>query len=104
MWFVCALVAARSAGAQSAQAAYDPNPGGMTLTGSFDVVSTYMFRGIRQHATGIALWPAADLGIAMYSGTGALKSVSVNTGTWNSLHSGDTGLDGPGSVGIGFTY
>jgi hypothetical protein len=66
----------------------------MTLTGSFDVVSTYMFRGIRQHSTGIALWPAADLGLAVYSGTGALKSVSVNTATWNSLHTGDTGLDG----------
>jgi len=58
----------------------------MTLTGSFDVVSTYMFRGIRQNATGIALWPAADLGLAVYSGQGAVKTVSVNFGTWNSLH------------------
>ncbi len=32
----------------------DPNPGALTLTGSFDGVSTYMFRGIRQNATGIA--------------------------------------------------
>ena len=67
----------------------------MTLTGSFDVVSTYMFRGIRQNATGIALWPAADLGLAVYSGQGAVKTVSVNFGTWNSLHTGDTGLDSP---------
>jgi hypothetical protein len=37
---------------------------------------------------------AADLGLAAYSGKGTLKSVSVNTGTWNSLHTGDTGLDG----------
>ena len=27
-----------------------------------------MFRGIRQHSTGIALWPVADLGVAVYSG------------------------------------
>jgi hypothetical protein len=67
----------------------------MTLTGSFDVVSTYMFRGIRQNATGIALWPAADLGLALYSGDGALKSATVNIGTWNSLNTGDTGQDGP---------
>ena len=52
-----------------------------------------------------------------------LKSVGANVGTWNSLHTGDAGQDGPtalgdttkafnggdssrviGSVGIGFTY
>ena len=54
-----------SASAQTPEPA-DPNPGNLTLTGSFDVVSTYMFRGIRQNSTGIALWPSADLGIALY--------------------------------------
>jgi hypothetical protein len=81
--------------AQTPAPSTDPNPGNLTLTGSFDVVSTYMFRGIRQHATGIATWPAADLGIAVYSGDGGLKSANVNVGTWNSLHTGDTGSDGP---------
>src|SRR5262245_8386251 len=81
----------------SAQApAADPNPGNLTLTGSFDLVSTYMFRGIRQNSTGVALWPAADLGIALYStDKGGVRSASVNVGTWNSLHTGDTGSDGP---------
>jgi hypothetical protein len=73
----------------------DPNPGKMTLTGSYDVVSTYMFRGIRQHSTGMALWPVADLGLAVYSGEDRLKSVSVNVGSWNSQNTGDTGADGP---------
>ena len=54
-----------------------------------------MFRGIRQNATGIALWPVADVGAAVYSGNGRLKSAGVNIGTWNSLHTGDTGADGP---------
>jgi hypothetical protein len=54
-----------------------------------------MFRGIRQHSTGIALWPVADLGLAVYSGDDILKSATVNLGTWNSLHTGDTGQDGP---------
>jgi hypothetical protein len=67
----------------------------MTLAASLDLVSTYMFRGIRQHSTGIAVWPVADLGLAVYSGDGGVKSVGVNFGTWNSLHSGDTGADGP---------
>jgi hypothetical protein len=81
--------------AQTPAAATDPNPGSMTITGSVDVVSTYMFRGIRQHSTGFALWPAADLGVALYSGDGSLKNASVNIGSWNSLHTGDTGQDGP---------
>ena len=86
---------ASSADAQTTQAPADPNPGSITLTGSFDAVSTYMFRGIRQHSTGIALWPVADLGFAVYSGDGTLKSAGVNVGSWNSLHTGDTGADGP---------
>jgi hypothetical protein len=73
----------------------DPNPGAMTLTASFDALNQYMFRGIRQNSTGIAMWPAVDLGIATYSGKGGLKSLGVNLGTWNSLHTGDTGSDGP---------
>jgi hypothetical protein len=88
-----ALLWAAQASAQTP--ANDPNPGNITLTGSFDVASTYMFRGIRQHSTGIALWPVADIGFAVYSGDGGLKSAAVNIGTWNSLHTGDTGADGP---------
>jgi hypothetical protein len=93
---IVALASASLAVAQTATPAPpDPNPGNLTLTGSFDAVSTYMFRGIRQNATGIALWPVADLGVAVYSGKGRLKSAGVNIGTWNSLHTGDTGVDGP---------
>jgi hypothetical protein len=73
----------------------DPNPGALTLTGTFDVLNRYMFRGIRQNSTGIAMWPAVDLGMAAYSGEGGLKSAGINFGTWNSLHTGDTGQDGP---------
>jgi len=73
----------------------DPNPGAMTLTASFDFLNQYQFRGIRQNSTGIAMWPAVDLGIATYSGKGGLKSLGINLGTWNSLHTGDTGSDGP---------
>jgi hypothetical protein len=67
----------------------------MTLTGSVDFLNQYMFRGIRQNSTGLVTWPAADLGIAAFNGKGGLKSVGINLGTWNSLHTGDTGVDGP---------
>jgi hypothetical protein len=75
----------------------DPNPGAFTLSGGFDFLNQYMFRGIRQNSTGVATWPWADLGVAAYSGDGGLKGVNVNVGTWNSLHTGDTGTDGPTS-------
>ena len=78
-----------------AQEAKDPNPGALTLTGSMDFLNQYMFRGIRQNSSGIAVWPAIDLGLAAFSGEGGLKSVGINFGTWNSLHTGDTGQDGP---------
>ena len=91
----CTLILASTpAWAQDAPSA-DPNPGAMTITGSIDFLNQYMFRGIRQNSTGFATWPAVDLGIAAYSGDGGLKSVGINFGTWNSLHSGDTGSDGP---------
>lgn len=93
---VCVEALSRNAAAQTQDAAAaDPNTGSITVTGSFDAVSTYMFRGIRQNSTGIALWPAADLGFAAYSGNGTLKSAAINLGSWNSLNTGDTGSDGP---------
>ena len=83
-----ALLWAAPAAAQSA----DPNSGAMTLTTNFDFVNAYMFRGIPQDESRVIMWPAADLGIALKSGDGALKSVGLNIGTWNSLHTGDAGL------------
>jgi hypothetical protein len=85
---------ALSSTAASAQEAADPNPGALTLSGGYDFLNQYMFRGIRQNSTEVAMWPWADLGIAAFSGDGGLKAVNINFGTWNSLHTGDTGLDG----------
>jgi hypothetical protein len=98
-WRVAAMlcVAGRllvgTAAAQSAGG--DPNPGAMTLNASMDASSAYLFRGIPQDDTGAMLWPAADLGVALWSGGGPLRSVTVGVGTWNSLHTGITGSDGP---------
>ena len=88
------LVAAASPAAAQGD---DPNPGALTLAGGFDVLNAYHFRGIPQDegSFGSVMWPYADLGIALFSGDGGLKSVGVNIGTWNSLHTGDAGLDGP---------
>src|SRR6185295_5137073 len=115
-WRVAAMVCATGLllnGPVAAQTSGDPNSGAITLTGSMDVSNAYLFRGIPQDDTGLILWPAADLGVALKSGGGIVRSVTVNLGMWNSLHTGITGLDGPSgklwyesdfwtSVGVGF--
>ena len=73
--------------------AQDPNPGALTFTGGIDFLNAYHFRGIPQDESGVIMWPFGDLGFAVYSGDGGLKSVGVNVGTWNSLHTGNAGLD-----------
>lgn len=104
-----ALTVAVPATAQSS----DPNSGDLTFTGGIDWVNAYHFRGIPQDESGVIMWPYADLGLALFSGDGGLKSVGLNLGTWNSLHTGAAGLDGPfdqlwyesdfyATVGVGF--
>jgi hypothetical protein len=78
-----------------AQGSADPNPGNVTITVGFDVTNAYLFRGIPQDDTGVIMWPAADVGISLHSGEGLFKSIGVNVGLWNSLHTGFAGLDGP---------
>jgi len=81
--------------ASPAAAQTDPNPGAITIAGAMDFTNAYMFRGIPQDESGIIMQPYFDLGLALRSADHGLKSVGVNFGTWNSLHTGDAGLDGP---------
>lgn len=102
---MCALLLAGPAAAQTSTVPApatvstpppDSNPGSITFTGNVDVLAgtPYIFRGIVQEADPkLTLWPSGDIGIAVFSGTGALKSASVNFGVWNSLQTGSSGLD-----------
>ena len=63
----------------------------VTLMAGIDFVSAYLFRGIFQEDSGVIVPPYADVGVSVYSGEGALKSVTLNGGVWNSLHSGPSG-------------
>ena len=90
-----ALLAAVAVPAAAQDAPAEPNAGNLTLSAGIDALNTYMFRGIRQDDTKVITWPYADLGLSFFSGDGALKSVGVNIGSWNSLHTGDAGSDGP---------
>jgi hypothetical protein len=58
----------------------------VAVTGGVDFSNRYNFRGIRQNIGEVSIWPFVDLGIPTFSGDGALKSVTVNVGTWNALH------------------
>jgi len=78
------------AAAQSAPAS--PNAGAIKLTAGLDFPSIYYFRGIRQEIDPkVTLWPYGDLGITLKSADAGLKSVGVNFGVWNSLHTGTSG-------------
>jgi hypothetical protein len=92
---VVACVVAFGSATAGAQDTTEPNTSVVSITGGADVVNQYVFRGIRQNSTKIALRPFAGIGLAVYSGDAALKRVTVHAGTWNSLHTGDTGSGGP---------
>ena len=52
----------------------------VTLTAGVDFASAYMFRGIFQEDSGLIVPPYVDVGVSLYNGDGALKSVTVNGG------------------------
>ena len=63
--------------------------GALTLTASLDAPSVYVFRGIVQESDPrLTLTPAVDVGVRFGAAT-------VNLGTWHSLQTGSSGLDGP---------
>src|SRR6266700_3322984 len=95
----CSLVAfglvAGLAAPVRAQQPSRSGPDSVGVEAGIDVVNDYMFRGVRQNSTGVAMWPFGDLAITAYSSGGPLKRVAFNVGFWNSLNTGDTGSNGP---------
>ena len=55
-----------------------------------DVYSQYVFHGLTLENQGAIIQPYADLYFRLYQGEGALNSVSLNLGIWNSFHSNHT--------------
>jgi hypothetical protein len=79
----------------AAPTTFDQNRGNITLSSSFDFVNAYLFRGLRQDDTRLIMWPSADAGIRLHSGTGTVKEAVLHVGSWNSLHTGVLGSQGP---------
>jgi hypothetical protein len=69
---------------------------GVSYSAGIDVASQYFFRGIMQEDTGFIgqPWAEANLG-NIYSGSDGdlISSINLTLGTWNSLHSEQTGTD-----------
>ena len=80
---LAAVLTASPAWAQDAAPAAPP----VVITGALDVTNQYNFRGIRQNTDGVSVWPYVDFGFTPFRGDAALKTVSVNVGTWNALNS-----------------
>ena len=64
-------------------------PPPVVVTGGLDFVNQYNFRGIRQNAEGVSVWPFIDFAFTPFRGDGSLKTFTVNVGSWNALHSQD---------------
>ena len=62
---------------------------------NLDFRNAYMFRGVRQDDSGVITWPSAAVGLRLHDADSGLTSARVSVGTWNSLHSGWAGSDGP---------
>jgi hypothetical protein len=73
-----------------------PNRGRVSLSFNNDFVTAYFFRGIVQERNGFIWQPSLDIGINLYEGEGALTSLDIGVGTWNSVHSNKTLASGSG--------
>ncbi len=90
-----AILVGALSGSAWAQGAPAPNSGNVKVTTGVDIPSVYYFRGIRQEFDPkFTLWPYGDVGITLASADTGLKSVGVNFGVWNSLHTGTSGSGG----------
>lgn len=90
-----------------------PNIGNVWLSFNNDFTTAYFFRGILQERNGFIWQPSLDVGITVWEGEGAVQSVDLAVGTWNSVHSNKTLASGSGpsnwyesdvypSVSVGF--
>jgi hypothetical protein len=107
------LVLLTCVAADGAAQSADSNRGKITLVGGLDFANAYMFRGLRRDDTRVILWPYAEAAADLHSSTDGLTRVTFHIGTWNSLHTGEAGLNSTsgkmwyqsdiyGTIGIGF--
>jgi hypothetical protein len=72
-----------------------PNTGRISISAGVDFPTDYYFRGIKQETAGAIIQPYGDLTFKLWDGVPAFGNLALTIGTWNSLHFGPTGTDGP---------
>ena len=72
-----------------------PNTGRISLSAGTDVTTDYYFRGIVQETKDYIVQPFGDVTFKLWDGVPAFGNLAVTVGTWNSLHGGPTGIEGP---------
>jgi hypothetical protein len=70
-----------------------PNTGRLSVSAGVDWTSAYFFRGIKQETEDLILQPYGEITFKLVENAGALTSLSLTAGMWNSLHTGPTGSD-----------
>jgi hypothetical protein len=73
-----------------------PNQGRLSLTLNNDFTTAYFFRGVLNERDGFIWQPSLDLSLNVFEGEGALTSVDIGFGIWNSVHSKETLAEGVG--------
>lgn len=79
----------------AAQTSAGPGAERITATAQFDVANAYSFRGLQQDDTGVILWPQVRVGARLYAADGPFTRLTLHARSWNSVHSGISGSDGP---------
>lgn len=62
----------------------------LSASAGVDFGNQYWFRGIVQETTDFIAQPWFEVGVGLYSGSGAFSSVDLSIGLWNSIHTGPT--------------
>ena len=84
-----------AAPSSAAAQAIGPDPGKISLTGGFDFTNAYMFRGLLQDDTRLIMFPFVEASVDLHDDDDGLEDVALLVGSWNSLHTGATGVRGP---------
>ncbi len=67
----------------------------VAATIGMDFSHAYFFRGIKQETRGLIAQPYVDASFSLLQRDEGLTGVTFSLGTWNSLHTGETGSGGP---------
>ena len=78
-----------------AQEEKGPNTGRIAISAGVDFPTDYYFRGIVQETRDYIIQPYGDLTFKLWDGVPAFGNLALTIGTWNSLHGGPTGVEGP---------